>query len=372
MSVDVHNDLALEALQVSRGSFRLELDTRISLQGVTALFGASGSGKSTLLRAIAGLLRPDAGRIQFHDTTWFDAATQLNKPVNARPIGTLFQDSRLFRHRSVAGNLQLALRFARSRPLVGVRTPGYEDVIDALDLSALLKRDTASLSGGEARRVALARTLLARPALLLLDEPLTGLDHERKADILPYLTKVFAEYGLPTLYVSHDIDEVAQLADRMLVLDAGRLRLAGSVAEGGDIPVKRSPSDDRKYRYLELDNHMRVLLVSDVHTDKAAASLNVNVGSFDNPPNRHGLAHFLEHMLFIQTEAYPEPSGFQDFVSANGGSTNAYTALDHTNYFFDVKASAFPEALDRWGHFFISPIISPEYSQREKNAVDSE
>ena len=138
------------------------------------------------------------------------------------------------------------------------------------------------------------------------------------------------------------------------------------------ITLRKSPNDSREYRYLQLPNKLRVVLVSDPTTEKAAAAMAVFRGSNHEPEAHPGLAHFLEHMLFIQTEAYPEPSAFQDFVSANGGSTNAYTALDHTNYFFDVKASAFPEALDRWGHFFISPIISPEYSQREKNAVDSE
>jgi len=145
-----------------------------------------------------------------------------------------------------------------------------------------------------------------------------------------------------------------------------------NVSTDTEITLRKSPNDDREYRYLQLPNKLRVVLVSDPTTEKAAAAMAVFRGSNHEPEAHPGLAHFLEHMLFIQTEAYPEPSGFQDFVNANGGSTNAYTALDHTNYFFDVQASAFPEALDRWGHFFISPIISPEYSQREKNAVDSE
>ena len=148
--------------------------------------------------------------------------------------------------------------------------------------------------------------------------------------------------------------------------------LAGSVAEGGDIPVKRSPSDDRKYRYLELDNHMRVLLVSDVHTDKAAASLNVNVGSFDNPPNRHGLAHFLEHMLFLGTDRYPEPGAYQLFISEHGGKHNAYTGMEDTNYFFDVDARYLGAALDRFARFFVAPRFHPEYVERERNAVESE
>ncbi len=136
--------------------------------------------------------------------------------------------------------------------------------------------------------------------------------------------------------------------------------------------IRKSPNDDRAYRYLELPNKLRAVLVSDPATEKAAAALSIYRGSFHEPQNRAGLAHFLEHMLFIQTEAYPEVDGFQNFINANGGSSNAYTALDHTNYFFNVQPSGFREGLDRFAHFFINPTLSPEYSQREKNAVHSE
>jgi secreted Zn-dependent insulinase-like peptidase len=145
-----------------------------------------------------------------------------------------------------------------------------------------------------------------------------------------------------------------------------------TAAELNPIDVRKSPNDNRNYRYLTLENKLRVLLVSDPTTDKSAAALAVYRGSFHEPADKSGLAHFLEHMLFIQTETYPEIDGFQTFVSANGGSSNAYTAADHTNYFFDVRPEAFPEALDRWGHFFIDPVISAEYADREKNAVHSE
>ncbi len=141
---------------------------------------------------------------------------------------------------------------------------------------------------------------------------------------------------------------------------------------GADVEVRKSPNDDRDYRYFVLPNKLRVLLVSDPATDKSAAALAVYRGSYHEPDNRAGLAHFLEHMLFIQTEKYPEIDGFQEFIAANGGSSNAYTASDHTNYFFDVRPEGFSEALDRFAHFFINPIISAEYADREKNAVHSE
>jgi len=138
------------------------------------------------------------------------------------------------------------------------------------------------------------------------------------------------------------------------------------------VELRKSPNDPRAYRYLELPNDLRVVLVSDPSTEKSAAALAVFRGSQHEPSNRAGLAHFLEHMLFIQTETYPEIDGFFNFIRANGGSSNAYTALDHTNYFFDVRNDGFIEGLDRFAHFFIDPILSPEYSAREKNAVDSE
>ena len=131
------------------------------------------------------------------------------------------------------------------------------------------------------------------------------------------------------------------------------------------VTPRKSPNDTREYRYLTLPNQLRVLLVSDSATDKSAAALSVYRGSFHEPDTRPGLAHFLEHMLFIGTEKYPQVDSFQQYITANGGSSNAYTALDHTNYFFDIKNSALAEGLDRFGHFFIDPLLSPEYVERE-------
>ncbi|MBO6563700.1 MAG: insulinase family protein [Pseudomonadales bacterium] len=144
-------------------------------------------------------------------------------------------------------------------------------------------------------------------------------------------------------------------------------RLEGAVTE-----VIKSPNDDRDYRFLELDNKLKVLLISDSKADKSAAALTVFRGSYDDPVDRLGLAHFLEHMLFIGTEKYPEPDAYFKYVQSHGGSSNAYTATDHTNYFFDVKPDAFQEGLDRFAQFFISPLFSKEYVDREKNAVNSE
>lgn len=136
--------------------------------------------------------------------------------------------------------------------------------------------------------------------------------------------------------------------------------------------VISSPNDDRQYRYVELPNRLKVVLIADAASDKAAAALTVFRGSAHDPKAYPGLAHFLEHMLFIGTGKYPEVDGYQQFLSAHGGSSNAYTADDHTNFFFDVAPDRFPEALDRFAQFFISPLMSAEYVDREKNAVDSE
>ncbi len=144
----------------------------------------------------------------------------------------------------------------------------------------------------------------------------------------------------------------------------------GSV--GGDVEVIKSPNDDAQYRGFVLSNQLKVLVISDPLTDKSAAALAVNVGSGSDPEDRAGLAHFLEHMLFLGTEKYPIPGEYQKFIRAHGGSNNAYTAFEFTNYFFDIDPDHFEPALDRFAQFFIAPLFTPKYVEREINAVDSE
>ena len=141
--------------------------------------------------------------------------------------------------------------------------------------------------------------------------------------------------------------------------------------EPGIAPVQ-SPNDDYQYRYLTLDNDLQVLLVSAPDTPKAAAALDVMVGSGDNPPGRGGLAHFLEHMLFLGTDKYPDAAEYERYITEHGGSRNAYTSFENTNYFFDVSADHLPEALDRFAQFFIAPRFDAQYVDREKNAVQAE
>lgn len=144
------------------------------------------------------------------------------------------------------------------------------------------------------------------------------------------------------------------------------------LADGGEIAVNRSPADDRQYRYLKLGNGLQVVLVSDAASDKSAAALSVGVGSFDNPVERPGLAHFLEHMLFLGTEKYPAAAEYQAFISSHGGSHNAYTSLEQTNFFFDIETAFLDGALDRFAQFFIAPRFDPEYVERERQAVEAE
>ncbi|NIP14133.1 MAG: molybdenum ABC transporter ATP-binding protein [Pseudomonadales bacterium] len=207
--------------------FELRLSRTLPLEGVTAVFGPSGSGKSTLLRVLAGFIRPMTGRVSCGEEVWFSEADNVDLPPHRRPVGLMFQDARLFPHLNVAGNLDFAVRRQR-RPGRGIQ---QSEVVTALDLTPLLARRIDSLSGGERQRVALGRALLTSPRLLLLDEPLAALDRERKADILPYLDQVQRGFGIPTLYVSHDVDEVAQLCDRVLVMADGSERAFGGTAD---------------------------------------------------------------------------------------------------------------------------------------------
>ncbi|MGB5097668.1 MAG: insulinase family protein [Porticoccaceae bacterium] len=143
-------------------------------------------------------------------------------------------------------------------------------------------------------------------------------------------------------------------------------------ADGGEVAVNRSPADDRQYRYLKLENGLQVVLVSDAASDKSAAALSVGVGSFDNPADRAGLAHFLEHMLFLGTEKYSTAAEYQAFITSHGGSHNAYTSLEETNFFFDIEPAYLDGALDRFAQFFIAPKFDPDYVERERQAVDAE
>ena len=184
----------------------IELDIAFRSDARTlALFGDSGAGKTSVLNAIAGLLSPREGRVGIDGDTLFDRSVGTDVPVAARRIGYVFQDGRLFPHLDVRRNLRYG---RRTNDQAGF---AFDDVVALLGIGALLKRRTANLSGGEAQRVALGRALLSQPRILLLDEPLSSLDHARREELIPYLQRVRDETALPIIYVSHSADEVKRL-----------------------------------------------------------------------------------------------------------------------------------------------------------------
>ncbi len=192
--------------------------------GVTVLFGPSGAGKSATLAAIAGSGTVERGRIVLGERVLTDTAAGLHVPPRARRIGRVFQDARLFPHLRVAGNLRYGLTRAR-----GPERIAFDHVVAVLDIGHVLERGVADLSGGERQRVALGRALLSQPELLLLDEPLAALDGARKDEILAYIQRLKADFGLPMVYVTHDAAEVRAVADRVVMLEAGRVVAAGGV-----------------------------------------------------------------------------------------------------------------------------------------------
>ncbi|MDE2441095.1 MAG: molybdenum ABC transporter ATP-binding protein [Betaproteobacteria bacterium] len=208
--------------RIDRGSFALDVDLNLPGRGVTALFGHSGSGKTTCLRAMAGLERPPDGYFALGDNIWQDEARSHFLPPHRRALGMVFQDAGLFPHRSVRGNMEFGKQRAGS-----AATLSLTDVADLLGIGHLLDRPPQQLSGGERQRVAIARALLAAPKVLLMDEPLAALDLKRKLEILPYLERLHRELAIPIIYVSHAPDEVARLADHLVLLDSGKVAASG-------------------------------------------------------------------------------------------------------------------------------------------------
>ena len=215
-------------------SVRMDIDFEVPTPGVTVLFGPSGSGKSTIISAAAGLLRPDECRIAVDGQVLADTASGIWLPPERRRMGLVFQDARLFPHMSVATNLRFGLRRA-----VEGRVQ-FGEVVDLLGIAGLMARRPHTLSGGERQRVAIGRALLAQPHLLLMDEPLASLNSLRKSEIMPYLTRLKTALKLPILYVTHALDEVAQLADSVVLIEAGRVIGSGPLSEivaRGDLPL---------------------------------------------------------------------------------------------------------------------------------------
>ncbi len=329
-------ELAIDT-RIAFEKFDLDLSHCFALEGITALFGPSGCGKSTLLRIIAGLQHDARGRIAFADEAWHDDTSRTFVPAHKRGVGYVFQDTRLFPHLSVKGNL----RYADKRS-AGLKSPiDFAHVVTALDLSDLLTRHPASLSGGEKQRVAIGRTLLTRPRLLLMDEPLAALDIQRKAEILPYIERLPGAFGVPVIYVTHAIDEVARLAQRMVVLNAGRKVADGPVTdvlerldlqpatgrfEAGVVLTARIVGHDAAFRLTRLDHHGQSIdmpmvdlpIGSEVRLRVRARDVSLAI----ERPKGISVRNILEGSI-VQIEEEPETAFAETLVDIGGGRLRA-------------------------------------------------
>lgn len=212
-------------IKLRRGDFDLDVQLETN-QRVTGLVGRSGAGKSTLLHALCGLVKPDSGKIAIGDRVLFDSANGINLPPNKRGVGVVFQDLRLFPHRTVDGNLRFGDARARGRNTDNIT---FDPVVKLLELGSLLQKKPDRLSGGERQRVALGRALLSGPDLLLFDEPLAALDQRLKSQIIPLLRRVRDELALPMLYVCHDLAELQMMTDTAIVMASGRAAGCGAL-----------------------------------------------------------------------------------------------------------------------------------------------
>lgn len=247
---DTARALAL-ALTVRRGEFELSVDLSLPGRGVTGIIGPSGSGKTSLLRAVAGLDAAPGGRVRLGTQVWQEGAQTL--PPHRRRVGYVFQEAALFEHLSVRGNIDYGWR----RLPAAERRLSPEALIERLGLSPLLGRPVSALSGGERQRVALARALAASPELLLMDEPLASLDPENKRHLLPYLEALPDYLDCPVLYVSHSPEEVARLADYLVMMEAGRVRAEGplqGLLTRSDLPPAQA-EDAASVLHGRLDRH---------------------------------------------------------------------------------------------------------------------
>ncbi len=229
---DLREDSDGLALSVSKrlGGFELAAELTLPATGVTALFGASGSGKTSLLRLIAGLDRPDSGSIRLAGEALVDTRRKVFIAPHRRRLGVVFQEARLFPHYRVRGNLTYGMP-RKNRKRHDAQGPDFDAIVALLGIEALLERLPGTLSGGEARRVAIGRALLSEPRMLLLDEPLSGLDAPRKRELIRYIGQLAKRIDIPILFVSHAPEELTAIADHLVVLEHGRVRAQGRLEE---------------------------------------------------------------------------------------------------------------------------------------------
>ncbi|AST69484.1 molybdenum ABC transporter ATP-binding protein ModC [Kosakonia cowanii] len=247
------------------GTHRLHIAETLPASGITAIFGVSGAGKTSLINAIGGLTQPQEGRIVLNDRVLFDTERKVCLPPEKRRVGYVFQDARLFPHYSVRGNL----RYGMAKSMAAQ----FDKLVTLLGIEPLLDRLPGGLSGGEKQRVAIGRALLTAPELMLLDEPLASLDIPRKRELLPYLQRLAQEINIPMLYVSHSLDEILHLADKVMVLEAGEVKAFGSLEDvwGSSVMNPWLPPEQQSsvLRVLVLEHHphyaMTALALGDQH-----------------------------------------------------------------------------------------------------------
>ena len=247
------------------GTHRLQVAENLPAIGITAVFVVSGAAKTSLINAISGLTRPEQGRIVLNDRVLYDAEKKICLPPEKRRVGYVFQDARLFPHYNVLGNL----RYGMAKSMAGQ----FDKLVALLGIEQLLERLPGGLSGGEKQRVAIGRALLTAPELLLLDEPLASLDIPRKRELLPYLQRLAREINIPVLYVSHSLDEILHLADKVMVLEAGAVKAFGNLEDvwGSSVMNPWLPQEQQssilKVSVLEQHPHyaMTALALGDQH-----------------------------------------------------------------------------------------------------------
>jgi molybdate transport system ATP-binding protein len=321
------NAIALQA-QLSRPGFALNINTTLPERGVSVLFGPSGSGKTTCLRVLAGLEPTARGRVCVAGEIWQDSAAGVFRPVHARALGFVFQEASLLRHLSIQKNLQ----FGYLRTPLAQRRIAWDQALELLGIGHLLSRMPHELSGGERQRVAIARALATSPRILLMDEPLAALDAARKAEILPWLEQLHEQLDIPVVYVTHSMDELARLADHVVLLDAGK------VIDSGPVIALMTRLD-----------------LSLAHGDGAAALLDARI-SDAAPDERMCLLHFDGGSLVLpQTRATPLAAGTRVRVRIQARDVSvSLQKPEHTSVLNILPATVLEIASDGHGQVLVS------------------
>lgn len=323
-------NLLTAKFKMDYAGFNLDVDLNLPAKGVTVVFGPSGSGKTTLLRCLSGLERAPSGYMKLAGQVWQDEETFL--PIQERKVGLVFQESRLFPHL----NIQENLLYGYQRTLPAERNLHLDEVVQVLDLNALLKRTPEKLSGGERQRVSIGRALLTSPKLLLMDEPLASLDMQLKAEIIPFIKRVEGEFKTPVIYVTHSMNEVLQLVDTMVILKSGKVVNFG--------PVEKVFSDVRLRGAVE-DEHLGAVLETSVAEHDEEFGLTrldfmgqaLNVPRQNIPVGQSLRVHIHSKDVSLSTEP---PAGATSVLNILKAKVEKIGVLDPKGYSVDIELDA--------------------------------